>query len=103
MQRNESVPSILESEATGKVAEIYADIRQVLGTSIVNLIWRNLATIPDAPACDRPSCGAVLFLRRVRRCRIEQRRSGEDKVHSGQLPPYQRPCSCRAFGAGHAL
>src|SRR5260370_11334280 len=47
MQRNESVPSILESEATGKVAEIYADIRQVLGTSIVNLIWRNLATIPD--------------------------------------------------------
>jgi len=48
MQRNESVPSILESEATGKVAEIYADIRQVLGTSIVNLIWRNLATIPGA-------------------------------------------------------
>jgi len=46
MQRKESVPSILESEATGKVAEIYADIRQVLGTSIVNLIWRNLATIP---------------------------------------------------------
>ena len=38
MQRTESVPSILESEATGKVAEIYADIRQVLGTSIVNLI-----------------------------------------------------------------
>jgi len=48
MQRTESVPSILESEATGKVAEIYADIRQVLGASIVNLIWRNLATIPDA-------------------------------------------------------
>ena len=48
MQRTESVPSILESEATGKVAEIYADLRQVLGTSIVNLIWRNLATIPDA-------------------------------------------------------
>ena len=48
MQRTESVPSILKSEATGKVAEIYADIRQVLGASIVNLIWRNLATIPDA-------------------------------------------------------
>src|SRR5258708_14233514 len=46
MQGKESVPSILESEATGQVAEIYADIRQVLGTSIVNLIWRNLATIP---------------------------------------------------------
>ena len=48
MQRKESVPSILGSEATGKVAEIYADIRQVLGTGIVNLIWRNLATIPGA-------------------------------------------------------
>src|ERR1700722_8402843 len=48
MQGKESVPLILESDATGKVAEIYADIRQVLGTSIVNLIWRNLATIPGA-------------------------------------------------------
>ena len=46
MQRNESVRSILESDATGKVAAIYADIRQVLGTSIVNLVWRNLATMP---------------------------------------------------------
>jgi hypothetical protein len=48
MRAGESVPSILESEATGNVAEIFADIRQVLGTSIVNLIWRNLATIPGA-------------------------------------------------------
>ncbi len=48
MQGKESVPSIFESEATGRVAEIYADIRQVLGTTIVNLIWRNLATIPGA-------------------------------------------------------
>ena len=48
MRASESVPSILESEATGKVAEIYADIRQVLGTSVVNLIWRNLAAIPGA-------------------------------------------------------
>ena len=48
MRASESVPSILESEATGKVAEIYADIRQVLGTGVVNLIWRNLASIPGA-------------------------------------------------------
>jgi hypothetical protein len=48
MQGKESVPSILESEATGKVAAIYADIRETLGTSVVNLIWRNLATMPDA-------------------------------------------------------
>ena len=44
----ESVPSVLESQATGAIAEIYADIRKVLGTSVVNLIWRNLATMPGA-------------------------------------------------------
>jgi hypothetical protein len=44
----ESVPSILESEARGETADIYADIRTVLGTSVVNLIWRNLASMPGA-------------------------------------------------------
>src|SRR5258705_2800896 len=44
----ESVPSVLESEARGEIADIYADIRKVLGTSVVNLIWRNLATMPGA-------------------------------------------------------
>jgi hypothetical protein len=44
----ESVPSVLESAATGEIAEIYADIRKTLGTSVVNLIWRNLATMPGA-------------------------------------------------------
>src|SRR6266481_7461462 len=44
----ESVPSILEANASGETAEIYADIRATLGTSVVNLIWRNLATMPGA-------------------------------------------------------
>jgi hypothetical protein len=44
----ESVPSVQESEATGEIAEIYADIRATLGTSVVNLVWRNLATLPGA-------------------------------------------------------
>jgi hypothetical protein len=44
----ESVPSVLESDAKGEIADIYADIRKVLGTSVVNLIWRNLATMPGA-------------------------------------------------------
>src|ERR1700677_1890587 len=44
----ESVPSVSEAAATGEIAEIYADIRDTLGTSVVNLIWRNLATIPGA-------------------------------------------------------
>ena len=48
MQAQESVPSVLEADARGAIAEIYADIRKVLGTSVVNLIWRNLATMPDA-------------------------------------------------------
>ena len=48
MQGQESVPSILEADARGETAEIFADIRKVLGTSVVNLIWRNLATMPGA-------------------------------------------------------
>lgn len=44
----ESVPSVLEAEASGEIADIYSDIRKVLGTSVVNLIWRNLATMPGA-------------------------------------------------------
>ena len=48
MQGQESVPSVLESDARGEIGDIYADIRKVLGTSVVNLIWRNLATMPGA-------------------------------------------------------
>jgi hypothetical protein len=44
----DSVPSIAETAATGEIAEIYADIRGILHTSVVNLIWRNLATLPGA-------------------------------------------------------
>jgi hypothetical protein len=44
----DSVPSIAETAATGEIAEIYADIRSILHTSVVNLIWRNLATLPGA-------------------------------------------------------
>jgi hypothetical protein len=35
MQGQESVPSVLETEARGEIAEIYADIRKVLGTSSI--------------------------------------------------------------------
>jgi hypothetical protein len=48
VSENESVPSVLESDATGEIAKIYADIRATLGTSVVNLVWRNLATLPGA-------------------------------------------------------
>jgi hypothetical protein len=48
LDQRENVPSILEGAATGEIAEIYADIRATLHTSVVNLIWRNLATLPGA-------------------------------------------------------
>lgn len=48
MDERESVASILETDASGEIAEIYADIRRTLGTSVVNLIWRHLATVPGA-------------------------------------------------------
>src|ERR1700751_5530258 len=43
---SDPVPAIAESEATGSIAEIFADIRSVYRVSAVNLIWRHLATIP---------------------------------------------------------
>jgi hypothetical protein len=48
MKAQESVPSVREDDAAGEIANIFAEIRKVLGTSVVNLIWRNLATMPDA-------------------------------------------------------
>jgi hypothetical protein len=48
MPSHESVPSIPEADARGETAAIFADIRKVLGTSVVNLIWRHLATMPGA-------------------------------------------------------
>jgi len=45
---SDPVPAIAEASATGALAEIFADIRRVLGVEVVNLIWRHLATIRDA-------------------------------------------------------
>jgi hypothetical protein len=45
---SDPVPAIAEASATGAAAEIFADIRRVLGVEMVNLIWRHLATIPYA-------------------------------------------------------
>lgn len=42
------VPAVTEAAATGEVAAIYADIRDVLRVDVVNLVWRHLATIEGA-------------------------------------------------------
>jgi hypothetical protein len=43
---SDPVAAITEANATGEIAEIFADIRRVLRVGAVNLIWRHLATIP---------------------------------------------------------
>ena len=45
---SDPVLAITEAAAAGEIASIYADIRQVLGVDVVNLIWRHLATIDGA-------------------------------------------------------
>ena len=50
MSSGDPVPAITENDATGEVAELYTDIRKTLGIPLVNLIWRNLATMPGALA-----------------------------------------------------
>ena len=44
----DTMPTLPESEATGRAATLYADIRDVLGVPVVNLIWRRLAFFPGA-------------------------------------------------------
>jgi len=44
----DTMPTLPESEATGRAATLYTDIRDVLGVPVVNLIWRRLAFFPGA-------------------------------------------------------
>lgn len=44
--QGDPLPSVSEAEATGHIAELYEDIRETLGMSFVNLVWRHLAAIP---------------------------------------------------------
>lgn len=46
MSSGDPVPAISEADATGEIADLYADIRATLGVPLVNLIWRNLASMP---------------------------------------------------------
>ena len=70
--REAASPPIAETAASGETAEIYADIRATLGTSVVNLIWRNLATLPGALpwtwAAVRPLYAGAGLPRMPRRC-----------------------------------
>lgn len=41
----DTIAAISESGATGEIAELYADIRETMGVSAINLVWRHIATI----------------------------------------------------------
>jgi hypothetical protein len=41
----DSLPAVSEHEATGEIAELYADIRATLGVSAINYVWRHIASI----------------------------------------------------------
>lgn len=43
---SDPVPAVVEAEATGETARVFADIRATTGSPVVNLIWRHFATIP---------------------------------------------------------
>jgi hypothetical protein len=45
---SDPVPAISEADASGEIAAIFADIRDVLGVDVVNLVWRHLATMDGA-------------------------------------------------------
>lgn len=45
---NDPFPAIAESTATGEIADLFADIRSVVGVRVVNLVWRHLATFDGA-------------------------------------------------------
>jgi len=43
-----TLPEIRESEAEGRIATLFSDIRATQGAGNVNYVWRHLATIPGA-------------------------------------------------------
>ncbi len=39
------LPAVSEADASGEIAELYADIRATLNVSAINYVWRHIATI----------------------------------------------------------
>lgn len=42
------IPAVTEADARGETARLFADIRDVLGVRVVNLIFRHVTTLPGA-------------------------------------------------------
>lgn len=56
----EVLPEVSEADASGATAAIFARIRRVQGTSVVNLVWRHLACIDGALSWAWPRVEAAL-------------------------------------------
>ncbi len=52
---SDPLPAITEAQASGAIADLFADIRATVGVRVVNLVWRHLATMEGAlPGPGRP-------------------------------------------------
>jgi hypothetical protein len=62
---HDPVPAVRESDATGRTAELFEEIKETLGVSFVNLVWRHLAYMPGALewtwSLVRPLYGSVVL------------------------------------------
>ena len=45
---SDPLPAITEAQASGAIADLFADIRATVGVRVVNLVWRHLATMEGA-------------------------------------------------------
>jgi hypothetical protein len=48
MNATDLIDAVPENGASGETARVFADLRATLNVPFVNLIWRHLATLPDA-------------------------------------------------------
>lgn len=75
-----SLAEISERDATGRVAELYGQIRAALGVPIVNLVFRHMAT---RPGCLEWVCAIITSLGASGRLAAAR----NDIVRAGQLTP----------------
>jgi hypothetical protein len=50
MAQRPLLAEVREADARGEIAELYADIRATIGVAMVNLVFRNMATVPGCLA-----------------------------------------------------
>ena len=111
---SDPVPAITEAAATGATAELFADIRDVVGVRVVNLVWRHLATLegglPLAWAAVRPlyvegivDIAARAFRSDMRVPRLASLAGGESPGIHDVLVSYDHSNTINLFALGALL